>query len=160
MSRRLSRILNHLHSSARAPNKRVVSEIVERYGRMSLTKIPFILLATWGIEMVHRPPNPKPPQHERFSSPTLTASLENFGFVQWSPFTVRVRKYSEDIWQTKLTKSNPPTDRPYNSFFALLRYQLSWHLRTLHRLYPNQYCPCSFGTVASQKTFTCQTPPQ
>ena len=56
------------------------------YGGMSLTKIPFILLATWGINTSYRPPNPPPPQHERSSS----VPLEKFGLLQWGPITIRV----------------------------------------------------------------------
>ena len=100
----------------------------------ALTKIPFILLATWGIHMSYTPPNPAPPQQERFPS-SLAMPLENSGFIDWVPFVGRVRNYSEDILAEIFTKR--PSVRSHNSFFALLRYQLSWHLQTLHRLYPN-----------------------
>ena len=66
----------------------------QSYGGMSLTKIPYILLATWGINASYRPPNPPPPQHERFSS---SVSLENSGFVKWGPIFGRVSNYAEDI---------------------------------------------------------------
>ena len=66
----------------------VFQDQLESYSEMSLTKIPFILFATWAINMTYKPPNPQPPQNERFSS---SAPLENSGFVQWGPFTVRVR---------------------------------------------------------------------
>ena len=65
------------------------------HGRMSLAKIPFILLATWGINISYRSPNPPPPKHERSSS----VPLENSGFIQWGPIIARVSNYSEDIWQ-------------------------------------------------------------
>jgi len=58
---------------------------------MSLViKIPFILLATWGINTSYRPPNPPPPQHERFSS---SAPLENSGFVIWAPIIGRAVQF-------------------------------------------------------------------
>ena len=59
---------------------------------MSLSKSPFILLATWSINMSYTPPNPQPPQHERFSS----VPLENSGYVQWTPAIIRVSSYSEE----------------------------------------------------------------
>ena len=99
---------------------------------MSLNKIPFILLATWGINMSYTPPNPPPPPHEHFSS---SVPLDYSGYVKWAPITARVSTYSEDILAEKLTKQL--MDRSYNSFLALLRYQLSWRLRTLRRLYPS-----------------------
>jgi len=73
---------------------------------MSLTKIPFILLATWGINTSFRPPNPQPPQHENFSS---SAPLENSGFVQWTPFTVRVLQFAVCAAEisTILASANP-----------------------------------------------------
>jgi hypothetical protein len=98
----------------------------------ALTKIPFILLATWGIHITYTPPNPSPPRHERFPS-SLAVPLENSGFIDWVPFIGRVSNYSEDILAENFTKR--PSDRSHNSFFALQRYQLSWHLRTLHHLY-------------------------
>ena len=58
----------------------------QSYGGMSLTKIPFILLATWGLNISYTPPNPPPPQHERSSS----VPLENSGYVQWGPIIARV----------------------------------------------------------------------
>jgi len=61
---------------------------------MSLTKIPFIILATWGVNKSYRPPNPPPPQHERFYT---SVPLENSGFVKWGPIIARVSNYSEDI---------------------------------------------------------------
>jgi hypothetical protein len=64
----------------------------QSYG-MSLTKIPFILLATWGLNISYTPPNPPPPQHERSSS----VPLENSGLPLWGPIIVRVSNYSEDI---------------------------------------------------------------
>ena len=100
----------------------------------ALTKIPFILLATWGVHMTYTPPNPSPPQHERLPS-SLAAPLENSGFIDWVPFIGRVSNYSEDIFAEIFNER--PSVRSHNSFFALLRYQLSWHLQTLHRLYPN-----------------------
>ena len=82
--------------------------------------------------MTYTPPNPPAPQHERYSS---SMPFEKIGYSQWAPIAARVSNYySEDILAEKLTKQ--PTDRSYNSLFALLRYQLSWHLQTLHHLYP------------------------
>ena len=63
-------------------------------GGMSLTKIPFILLAIWGMYATYTPPNPPPPQHERLPS-SLTVPLENFGLIPWVPTIARVRNYSE-----------------------------------------------------------------
>ena len=75
------------------------------YGGMSLTKIPFILLATWGIHITYKQPNPPPPQHELFtSSVRLRVPLENSRFIQWAPIIARVSNYSEDILAEKLTK--------------------------------------------------------
>ena len=71
---------------------------------MSLSKSPFILLATWGINMSYTPPNPQPPQHERCSS----VPLEKTGYVQWVPFIIRVSSYSEDIQQEKKNLLNDP----------------------------------------------------
>ena len=119
---------------------------------MSLSKSPFILLATWGINMSYTPPNPQPPQHERCSS----VPLEKTGYVQWVPFIIRVSSYSEDIQQEKKKLIKRPSDRSYKPLFAPLKYQLSSYLQTLHHRYPNQYCRCSFGTVESLKTFTYQ----
>ena len=65
---------------------------LESYAGMSLAKIPFILLATWGINAGYIPPNPPPPRHERFSS---SVSLENSGYVKWAPIITRVSNYSE-----------------------------------------------------------------
>ena len=102
------------------------------HGGMSLIKIPFILLATWRMHMNYTSPNPPAPQHERYSS---SVPLEKFRYMKWAPIAARVSNYySEDILAQKLTKQ--PTDRSYNSLFALLRYQLSWHQRTLHHLCP------------------------
>ena len=105
------------------------------YVRMSnaLNKIPFILLATWGVHRAYTPPNPPPPQHERL--PSLAVPLENYGLISWAPFIGRVSNYSEDILAEIFNKQT--SVRSHNSFFALLRYQLFWHMQTLHRLYPN-----------------------
>ena len=56
---------------------------------MTLTKIPFILLMTWGIHMTYSQPNPTPPQDERFPS-SLAVPLENSGYFEWIPFISRV----------------------------------------------------------------------
>ena len=58
---------------------------------MSLTKIPFVLLAPWGISKSYRSPNPSPPQHERFPS-SLRVPIENSGILPWIPTIVRVSK--------------------------------------------------------------------
>jgi len=58
----------------------------------AITKIPFILLATWGIYITYTPPNPSPPQHERFPS-SLAVPLENSGFINWVPFIGRVPQF-------------------------------------------------------------------
>ena len=60
-----------------------------------LTKIPFVLLATWAINMSCKPPNPQPPQHERLS---LSVPLENSGFVKWGPLIGRVSNCSREIF--------------------------------------------------------------
>ena len=73
-----------------------------------LTKIPFILLATWGINASCRPPNPQPPQHERFSS---SVPLENSGFVKWGPLIARVSNYTEDIRNSLIDPRIDPTIR-------------------------------------------------
>ena len=70
---------------------------------MSLTKIPFILLATWGINTSFRPPNPPPPQHERFSS-SESVPLDYPGFNQWGSFISRVSNHSKQ----KNLLNNPP----------------------------------------------------
>ena len=71
----------------------------QSYSGMSLAKIPFILLATWGINMSFRPPNPPPPQHERFSS---SVPLDYSGLTQWGPFIGRVSNYSgENLAENK-----------------------------------------------------------
>ena len=95
---------------------------------MSLTKIPFILLGTWGIHTNYTSPNPPPPQHERIPS-SLAVPFENSGFLPWVPITLKVSNYSEDTLAEKLTKRASDT-RSHNMLLALLRYQLSWHLRT------------------------------
>ena len=75
---------------------------LESYDGMSLTKIPFILLATWGINMSYTSPNPPPPQNERFSS---SAPLENSGLLQWGPIVGRVSKlFRRYFSKKKLTK--------------------------------------------------------
>ena len=56
---------------------------------MSLSKIPFILLATWGIHTTYTSPNPPPPQHERVPS-SLTVPFENYGLVKWIPIVCKV----------------------------------------------------------------------
>ena len=63
---------------------------------MSLTKIPFVLLAIWGIHISYRRPNPPPPQHERFPS-SLRLPIENSRIFYWLPTIVRVSKYLKDI---------------------------------------------------------------
>ena len=65
------------------------------YGGMSLSKIPFIFLATWGIHITISSPNPPLPHHasERFPS-SLVVPLENYGFVQLGQIIPRVRNYS------------------------------------------------------------------
>ena len=87
----------HLPGPAWSPNKRgdklkiCFPQFPKHYVGMSkaLTKIPFILLATWGIHMTYTPPNPPPPKHERFPS-SLAVPLENSGFINWIPFIGRV----------------------------------------------------------------------
>ena len=77
---------------------------LESQGGMSLAKIPFILLATWGINMTYRPPNPTPPKHERFSeSDELSVPLQSLfsGILQWGLPIGRVSNYSEDIFSRK-----------------------------------------------------------
>jgi hypothetical protein len=75
----------------------VEDQISIKVGGMSLTKIPFIFLATWGINMSFSPPNPPPPQHERFPS----SPLEIPRLPQWGPIIVTVSNYSEDILAEK-----------------------------------------------------------
>ena len=81
--------------------------------------------------MTYTVPNPPALQHERYP-PSLSLAFETSGLVEWVPTISKVSNY---IIAEKLTKR--PSDRSHNSFFVLLRYQLSWHLRTLHYLYPN-----------------------
>jgi len=79
--------------------------VYQSYGVMSLIKIPFIILATWGISTSARPPNPPPPQDERYSS----VPLENSGFVQWGPMSLRVLQFvvcAAEI-STILASANP-----------------------------------------------------
>ena len=81
---------SHSHSS----NVQVVYFPRSTYSKM-LTKIPFILLATWGIYMSCKPPNPQPPQRERFPlSVPHWQWLENSGYVQWAPVIIRVSNYA------------------------------------------------------------------
>jgi hypothetical protein len=101
------------------------------FDRMSLTKIPFILLAAWGFHTSYTAPNPAAPQHERYPS-SLRLPFENNGLLQWAPTISKVSNY---ILVEKFSKR--PSDSSHNTFFALLRYPLSWHLRTLQYLYPN-----------------------
>ena len=51
--------------------------------------------------MSYTPPNPQPPQHERFSS----VPLENSGYVQWTPAIIRVSSYSEEKKKKSLNHS-------------------------------------------------------
>ncbi|KAF8803361.1 hypothetical protein BYT27DRAFT_7195679 [Phlegmacium glaucopus] len=54
---------------------------------MSLTKIPFILLATWAFNTSMTPPNPPPPENERITS---RVPMESPKYTQWVTFAVRV----------------------------------------------------------------------
>ncbi|KAF8803359.1 hypothetical protein BYT27DRAFT_6736792 [Phlegmacium glaucopus] len=54
---------------------------------MPLTKIPFILLATWAFNTAMTAPNPPPPESERITSRVL---MENPKYTQWVTFTVKV----------------------------------------------------------------------
>ena len=83
--------------------------------------------------MTYRSPNPPAPQQERYSS---SIPYEISRFPQWAPIIVWVSYYSEDIQVLAEILTKPPTNRSHNTLFALLRYQLSWLPRTLHRLYP------------------------
>ena len=152
---------SHSHTGSSNTNRRPrSSSCVSTYSKM-LAKIPFILLATWGIYMSCKPPNPQPPQRERFPlSVPHWQWLENSGYVQWAPVIIRVSNYAWRIIFIRTHWTIPA--RFHNSYFASLRYQLSWHLRTLlnHHPYPNQYYRCSFGTMESPKTFICQMPLQ
>ena len=59
---------------------------------MSMTKIPFILLATWGFNTTLTPPNPPPPANERIDS---RVPMESPKFTQWVSFGCRV----SDLWE-------------------------------------------------------------
>ena len=76
---------------------------------MSLTKIPFILLATWGINACYTSPNPPPPPHERLSSSVLILTLDNSGIVKWFPIIVRVSNILDE--KKELIVNNPPIGR-------------------------------------------------
>ena len=67
-----------------------------------MTKIPFILLATWGFNVSFTPPNPPPPKNERIAS---KVPMETPKFTQWVSFGFRVSELSKDIQQKKLTKA-------------------------------------------------------
>ena len=76
------------------PGVQVVYFPRSTYSKM-LAKIPFILLATWGIYMSCKPPHPQPPQRERFPlSVPHWQWLENSGYVQWAPVIIRVSNYA------------------------------------------------------------------
>ena len=92
---------------------------LESYRVMTLAKIPFILLGTWGVNASYTRPNPPPPQRERFSS---SVPLENSGLVEWGPIVGKVSNYS---YFSRKILTKVPSDRPYNLLLALLRYQLS-----------------------------------
>ena len=68
---------------------------------MSLTKIPLILLATWAMYVTYTPPNPPPPQQERFP-PSMSVPLE-LGVVKWVPTIGRVSNYSKAILAENFT---------------------------------------------------------
>ena len=57
---------------------------------MSITKIPFILLSTWGYYASLTPPNPPPPENERITS---QVPMETPKFTQWGSFGLRVRNF-------------------------------------------------------------------
>jgi len=92
------------------------------YGGMSLAKIPFILLATWGIHMTYRSPNPPPPQHEHFpSSPAVP--LENSVFILWGQVIPRVVQFvvgTAEISTIILASANPslPLSKPILSLLV------------------------------------------
>lgn len=88
--------------SSESPNKRDMSCVfmdqLESYGRMTLAKIPFILLGAWGINTTYTPPNPPPPQDERFPS---FVPLDS-GF-KWAPIIVRVSNADHSYFSRKKT---------------------------------------------------------
>jgi hypothetical protein len=67
----------------------------QSFGGMSLAKIPFIILTTWGFNASFTSPNPTPPKHERFST---SAPLENTGFLNWAPIIARVSNFLQNIF--------------------------------------------------------------
>jgi len=70
-------------------------------------KIPLILLATWAMYVTYTPPNPPPPQQERFP-PSMSVPLE-LGVVKWVPTIGRVPQFvlcAAEI-STILASANP-----------------------------------------------------
>jgi hypothetical protein len=68
----------------------------QTFSGMSLTKIPFVILTTWGINASYKPPNPTPPKHERIS--TSSVPLEKSGFFKWAPIIARVSNFLQNIF--------------------------------------------------------------
>ena len=83
---------------------------------MSLTKIPFILLVTWGFNASLTPPNPPAPKHECIAS---KVPIENRKFIYWAPLLFKVRRLFEEYLADRL--ANQPSDRSHNFFSPLLR---------------------------------------
>jgi hypothetical protein len=64
----------------------------QSYDRMSLTKIPVIILMIWGINASYTPPNPTPPKYERFATLPLETK-----YVEWAPMIIRVSNFVQNI---------------------------------------------------------------
>jgi hypothetical protein len=82
----------------------VSAQAYQSYSEMSLTKIPFILLATWGFNTSITPPNPPPPKNERISS---GVPMENTRFTQWGTFIFRVSNHLQGIQKNSSNNSRP-----------------------------------------------------
>jgi len=84
---------------------------------MSLTKIPFILLATWGFHVSITSPNPPPSRDERIAS---RMPLENATYTSWGPVIAsffQVLICAVEI-TTILASANPSS--PLSKFFLSL----------------------------------------
>lgn len=58
--------------------------------KMSLNKIPFILLATWGFQAAATPPHPPAPKHEQIPAQVPVGCIS---YLRWTPFIAIVSNY-------------------------------------------------------------------
>ena len=79
---------------------------------MSLTKTPFILLATWAFDTSTMPPNPPSPKHEahRVTSSSGKCCKHPMG-----------GHYHEREHFENYSAGKQPLNRPYSGFLPLLR---------------------------------------